>query len=127
MSELSELTGIYLYGSLRGSLPPEWGRLLYLTEIDLENNQLRGSLPPEWALLPRLNNIWLNDNRLSGAIPSAFGPWYVAASARRASHAFPNDVAYVILSGNSFTGCLPTGFDPSLRGNDFSSLNLPAC
>ncbi|KAJ3684037.1 hypothetical protein LUZ61_013201 [Rhynchospora tenuis] len=70
--ELSSLTGLvelYLNGnSLIGSVP-DFGGLLNLQIIHLENNGLTGSLPSSLGKLPKLKEVYVQNNNLSGVIP----------------------------------------------------------
>jgi hypothetical protein len=37
------------HNSLTSSLPESWGRLAFLSSLNLRNNSLNGSLPAAWA------------------------------------------------------------------------------
>jgi len=54
---------------LIGTVPPELGNLINLTELNLNDNQLTGSIPPELGNLKNLTLLNLHENQLSGSIP----------------------------------------------------------
>ncbi|KAI3769370.1 hypothetical protein L6452_00471 [Arctium lappa] len=59
--------------SLQGTLPPEFGKLRYLQNLDLTRNFLSGNIPPEWGSMEQILNISLLANRLNGSIPKEIG------------------------------------------------------
>jgi hypothetical protein len=54
---------------LRGSIPPELGRLTALVELALFDNRLEGPVPAELGGLERLQSLLLSSNRLRGDLP----------------------------------------------------------
>ena len=62
-----ELT-LWFY-DLRGTVPPELGNLIALTNLDLGYNQLRGPLPG-LSQLTSLSSLNLSHNQLSGPVPN---------------------------------------------------------
>ena len=57
--------------SLSGSIPPELGRLLNLTHLDVSGNALTGRIPAELGLLDNLQELRLSGNTLTGCVPPA--------------------------------------------------------
>ena len=55
--------------NLRGTLPPELGRLSRLRKLSLERNHLTGSIPPAFGKLTSLKILHLRGNRLTGLPP----------------------------------------------------------
>ena len=66
-------TGEWVSHGLRGSIPPELGRLSGLTALNLRANALEGPIPPELGNLAGLEELWLDGNALEGAIPPELG------------------------------------------------------
>ena len=66
-------TGEWVSHGLRGTIPPELGRLAGLTSLNLRGNALTGSIPPELGNLAGLEELWLDGNRLEGPIPPELG------------------------------------------------------
>ncbi|GAB4815773.1 hypothetical protein N2152v2_002819 [Parachlorella kessleri] len=99
---------------LTGTLDHEWAAALpvNLTQLSLANNSLRGSIPQAWQLPPSLQYLSLNGNQLTGTLPSN---WTVSPAVRS-----------IDLSGNRFSGSLPTWVMPvslqelSLAQNELS-------
>ena len=61
------------YNGLRGTIPPEIGRLTNLTFLDLGLNRLYGNLPKEIGNFPFLEVLLIDENRISGSIPKEIG------------------------------------------------------
>ncbi|KAI3905976.1 hypothetical protein MKW98_022405 [Papaver atlanticum] len=78
---------------LTGTIPPELGKLLHLTDLLLSSNQLKGSIPASFQNLHKLNQLSLNDNLLSRSIPSTIG--------------FLKNLDFLRLHNNMLTGKLP--------------------
>ena len=74
LGKLSNLVGLSLYrNELTGSIPPELGNLTALQGLGLYRNQLTGAIPPELGSLGSLRWLYLTGNRLTGAIPRELG------------------------------------------------------
>ena len=56
---------------LRGTIPPELGRLMSLQELYLYRSSLSGTIPAELAAVDELTDLLLFGNRLSGSLPEA--------------------------------------------------------
>ncbi len=78
---------------LRGTIPPELGRLANLTRLILFDNELRGEIPPALGNLANLERLYLSNNNLRGEIPVEL------ADLRQLEH--------LILWGNSLSGTVP--------------------
>lgn len=116
--ELAAIRGLrvlYLSANqMTGPIPHQIGNLRQLQQLILADNQLSGPIPQQIGSLTRLRHLRLEDAGLSGQIP-------------RSLSAIP--IEYLGLSGNAFTGCLPTGLD-SATGHDLDSAELstlPTC
>lgn len=81
---------------LEGSLPASLGDMAFLMLLNLDFNRLEGSLPPSLGKLKQLQTLNLASNRLSGNLRNLghFGVFPVLNK--------------VILSGNRFSGGIPT-------------------
>ena len=55
--------------SLNGSIPAEFGDLLWSTHLDLSGNSLTGEIPSEFSNLTNLQVLKLSGNSLTGCIP----------------------------------------------------------
>ena len=58
--------------SLNGSIPAEFGNLLWLTHLDLSGNSLTGEIPAGLRDLTRLEVLKLSGNSFAGCIPVAW-------------------------------------------------------
>ena len=88
------VTGLDLReNNLRGQIPPESGRLQYLTELNVWGNQLAGSIPPEIGQLQNLSFLQLGKNQLTGPILSELGKL--------------QNLTRLDLGGNQLTGPIP--------------------
>lgn len=56
---------------LTGTIPPEFGSFVALTNLDLSVNQLNGSIPATIGLSSKLLTLDLSDNLLTGVLTSA--------------------------------------------------------
>ncbi|KAL0418786.1 UNVERIFIED_CONTAM: hypothetical protein Sradi_1292100 [Sesamum radiatum] len=81
---------ILCHNKLTGSVPPFVSQTL--TRLDLKHNGLSGSLPP-LGLPPSLQYLSLSWNRLSGTVDRVLSRL--------------NQLNYIDLSMNQFTGCIP--------------------
>ncbi len=96
---MTALQVLYLEdNSLTGTIPVKLGNLTNLTQLVLSGNSLSGPIPTEVAEIPGLAHLMLRDMDLTGQIPRALS-----------QRTFTN----LGISGNAFTGCLPTGLDSS--------------
>ncbi|CAA0291908.1 unnamed protein product [Arabidopsis thaliana] len=92
-SSVCRVTNIQLRGfNLRGIIPPEFGNLTRLTEIDLVLNFLSGTVPTTLSQIP-LEILAVTGNRLSGPFPPQLGQITTLTD--------------VIMESNLFTGQLP--------------------
>ncbi|MFX0205849.1 MAG: leucine-rich repeat domain-containing protein [Candidatus Hodarchaeota archaeon] len=88
------VTSVFLKSNnLIGSIPPEFGNLTSLQELQLDFNQLTGSVPPELGNLLNLQYLDLHSNQLTG-IPSELGNLI--------------NLQYLDLSSNLLTGSIPS-------------------
>ena len=74
LGRLSNLTELRLYDNwLSGTIPTELGKLTNLEVLSLDINQLSGTIPTELGNLSYLEELWLGGNQLSGTIPTELG------------------------------------------------------
>ncbi len=74
LGRLSNLTELRLYDNwLSGTIPTELGKLTNLEVLSLDINQLSGTIPTELGNLSNLEELWLGGNQLSGTIPPELG------------------------------------------------------
>ncbi|CAH8255529.1 unnamed protein product [Arabidopsis lyrata] len=93
-SSVCRVTNIQLRGfNLRGIIPPEFGNLTRLTEIDLMLNFLSGTIPTTLSQIP-LEILAVTGNRLSGPFPPQLGEITTLTD--------------VVMETNLFTGQLPS-------------------
>ena len=121
-----KLTHLYLFeNELSGEIPPELGAMTALQVLYLEDNDLTGPVPEEIVNLSNLTQLVLGINQLSGALPDSIGDLANLGHLRLRDNNFTGqiprtlgalDIQYLGLSGNDFSGCLPTGLDTG--GND---------
>ncbi len=79
---------------LKGTLPPEFGNLLDIEYIKIDNNSdLVGSIPPEFGNLTKLEDAILYYNNFSGSLPTEIGNL--------------SSINQLMLDGNKLTGDLP--------------------
>ena len=70
VDEEGRVTAIYLSSNeLEGEIPPEFGGLDLLIDLELSDNYLEGEIPPELGRLISLENLNLSHNFLEGEIP----------------------------------------------------------
>ncbi len=79
--------------SLDGSIPPEIGELINLSQLYLNSNSLEGSIPSELGQLSGLAFLYLNNNFLMGNIPSELGQL--------------GNLIWLQLDNNELSGCFP--------------------
>ena len=74
LGRLDKLETLWLYGNeLSGTIPAELGDLVNLEELDLSDNTLAGPIPPELGSLAKLKHLLLQNNSLAGALPPEMG------------------------------------------------------
>ena len=74
VGRLGKLRGLWLYGNeISGTIPAELGDLSSLERLDLSDNELAGPIPPELGRVASLERLVLHSNSLEGPIPSALG------------------------------------------------------
>ena len=124
---------------INGDVPPPFGHLFSLRQLDLSNNDLVGTIPRELSYLTGLEELSLASNSLSGDIPPELGMLVgledLHLSWNRLTGEIPRGwdditgwVEWKIIAGNSFTGCIPYGmnFAPGDPG-DSKAGDLPFC
>ena len=126
LGNLKKLTHLYLFGNeLSREIPPELGQMTALQVLYPEDNELTGEVPKEIGNLSNLTQLVLADNQLSGPLPDSLGQLTNLAHLRLRDNDFTGqiprslsalNIQYLGLSGNAFTGCLPTGLETG--GND---------
>ncbi|KAL7517522.1 hypothetical protein ACHAWX_002440 [Stephanocyclus meneghinianus] len=79
---------------LKGTIPPEIGRLLYLENFTVRNNFLSGTLPPELEKLTLLTHLDIGNNLFTSTIPPELGNL--------------KELAHIDLNVNNFSGSLPS-------------------
>ena len=105
--------------NLTGSIPPELGSLLRLSNLDLSFNQLTGRMPAELGNLSDLVHLQLGYNGLTGGIPPELGSLsdlrtlWIARNELTGS--IPAELGNLLgletahLGGNELTGPIPAG------------------
>ena len=99
--------------NLRGSIPPELGRLPKLQYLYLGSNHLTGTIPSELSDLSSLESVYLDINLLTGKIPSGLGD-------------LPNLKWLGLAGGNQFVGCIPDELR-HVWTDDLEELELQFC
>lgn len=108
-----------------------------VTKIDLRSKGLNGALPAGVGSLSKLSSLRLGGNSLSGAIPSEIGGLSKLETLGLANNGLSGDVPESLgglsklkwlrlLTGNSFTGCVPRALR-DVDDGDLSSSVLPFC
>ena len=140
LGSLKKLTHLYLQDNgLTGGLPPELGSMTALRVLYPEDNDLTGEVPEEIGNLSSLTQLVLADNQFSGPLPDSLGNLsnlgHLRLRDNELSGQIPRtlsalDIEHLGLSGNSFTGCLPTGLDTGGTNDDLwrpELRALPSC
>ncbi|GKV05084.1 hypothetical protein SLEP1_g17128 [Rubroshorea leprosula] len=114
--------------NLAGILPPEFGNLTHLKEIDLTQNYLNGTIPSSFSKLP-LVILSLLGNRLSGTIPPEIGDIATLEELVLEDNQFggtlPDNLGNLsrlrrlLLTANNFTGTIPESFGKLKNLTDF--------
>nr|XP_029120093.1 probable LRR receptor-like serine/threonine-protein kinase At1g07650 isoform X4 [Elaeis guineensis] len=122
--------------NLSGVLPPEFGLLRHLQQLDLSRNVFNGSIPEQWAGM-RLQGLSLMGNRLSGPFPIVLTKittlTNLSVEGNRFTGSLPPELGRLvnmeklIVSSNEFTGVLPKALaeltnltDLRISDNNFS-------
>ncbi len=114
LGALPNLWSLYLSDNmLTGGIPAELGNLRKLRYFVLEGTSLGGEIPSQLGDLTRLEVVYLRNNGFTGAIPTKWGE-------------LSNLTHLYISSGNTFTGCIPSGLR-EVANNDLDGLGLPYC
>ena len=79
---------------ITGSIPFEFGQLIQLINLDLQNNAITGSIPSQLGKLTKLSRLLLKNNQLTGSIPSQLGKL--------------NQLNRLYLEINQLTGSIPS-------------------
>ena len=98
---------------LTEGIPAELGKLSKLRYLVIERNPLGGEIPSQLGDLTRLEVVYLRNNGLTGTIPAEWGE-------------LANLMYLYLSSGNSFTGCIPSGLR-DVADNDLEGLGLEYC
>ncbi|XP_072966545.1 probable LRR receptor-like serine/threonine-protein kinase At1g07650 [Typha angustifolia] len=123
--------------NLSGVLPPEFGVLRHLQQLDLSRNVLNGTMPNSWALMTGLQGLSLMGNRLSGPFPMALTKMITLTNLSIEGNNFHGplpphfgdlvNLEKLVLSANEFIGELPASLakltnltDLRISGNNFS-------
>ncbi|WCJ43325.1 Leucine-rich repeat transmembrane protein kinase [Euphorbia peplus] len=120
-AEFCHVTIIRLKGfNLTGEIPPEFGNLSHLIELDLTRNYLNGTIPTRLAQLPNLRILSLLGNRLNGLIPSEISNIStleeLVLNSNLLGGPLPKELGNLrnlkrlLLSANNFTGTIPNAF-----------------
>jgi Leucine-rich repeat (LRR) protein len=89
---------------LTGTIPAEIGSLVNVSILDFSNNQFTGKVPPSLQELNILQEFFIQNNELSGSLSAFLGG---ETSDLTASWL---NLLNIDLSGNKFTGTLPSNF-----------------
>ena len=126
LGNLKKLTHLYLFDNqLSGEIPPELAQMTSLQVLDPADNDLTGQVPEEIGNLSNLTQLVLAENQLSGPLPDSLGQLTNLAHLKLRDNNFTGQIPrslsalyiqYLGLSGNAFTGCLPTNLETG--GND---------
>ncbi|WCJ41409.1 Leucine-rich repeat transmembrane protein kinase [Euphorbia peplus] len=115
--------------NLSGSIPPEFGNLSHLVQLDLSRNYLSGTIPTMLAQLPNLRILILLGNRLNGSIPPQIANIstleVLILEDNLLGGPLPRNLGNlrnlqrILLSANNFTGTIPDTFGNLKKLNDF--------
>ncbi|KAG0457821.1 hypothetical protein HPP92_022978 [Vanilla planifolia] len=111
------ITRLFLKGqNISGELPAEFGKLLYLQQLDLSRNVFNGSIPATWSTM-HLLDLELMGNRLSGQFPEALTRMStlknLSIEGNRFSGPIPPEIGNLVnlerlsIESNQFSGVLP--------------------
>ncbi|WIA41421.1 hypothetical protein OEZ86_005004 [Tetradesmus obliquus] len=114
-----------------GSVPPSFGNMKHLQELNLFGNRLTGSLPPELAELNALQVLLLSYNKLDSTLPGAWAAmpkelyvdlqYNINITGTIPASFASNTGTYFNFYGTSISGCRPRG----LQGNFYTQQPLP--
>ncbi len=94
LGRLDKLEKLWLYGNeLEGTIPPELGGMESLELLDLSHNELAGPIPPELGGLVKLKDLLFHNNSLEGSLPPELGSLA--------------ELEVLTLHGNDLSGPLP--------------------
>ena len=121
LGNLVSVTHLYLFeNKLTGTIPPELGSMVNLQVLYISDNAFTGTIPTELGDLSSLTQLILGDNDLTGPIPEEIGGMaslrHFFVRDNRLTGQIPRGLSavpftHLSLSGNLFTGCLPTGME----------------
>ena len=117
---LTDMTELNLGGNqLKGTFPPELGRMFRLKSLDLHGNDLTGELPAEIGFLEGCSELILNNNKFTGKVPIDIERMYnlkkLDLDGNELSGEFPSirnlaNLETLILSNNKFEKSIPDSF-----------------
>ena len=131
---------------LSGTIPPEFGQLIYLTELRLSNNFLNGTLLDDYHVFSAIRILDLGNNReISGTIPAEIGSLTQlqrlhlhdldlsgTVPTEIATGAVADSLTRLYLRENLITGTLPSGL--GLKAGEacgctppYSKEEIPTC
>ncbi|XP_023645972.1 probable LRR receptor-like serine/threonine-protein kinase At1g53440 isoform X2 [Capsella rubella] len=128
-SSVCRVTSIVLIGlNLRGTIPPEFGNLRHLREIDLMLNFLSGTIPTTLSRIP-LEFLAVTGNRLSGPFPPSIVDITTLTELELETNLFtgplPSNLGNLrslkrlLISSNNFTGRIPESWSNLKNLSDF--------
>ncbi|EOA37487.1 hypothetical protein CARUB_v10011641mg [Capsella rubella] len=128
-SSVCRVTSIQLRGfNLRGIIPPEFGNLTRLREIDLVLNFLSGTIPKTLSRIP-LEILAVTGNRLSGPFPPSIVDITTLTQLHLETNLFTGtlpsnlgnlkSLSRLLISSNNFTGRIPESLSSLKNLTDF--------
>ncbi|KAK4740724.1 hypothetical protein SAY87_024312 [Trapa incisa] len=111
--------------NLRGYIPSELGRLVYLRRLNLHSNDLYGPIPEPLFNATSLHNLFLYNNNLSGSLPPSICnlPQLQNLDLSKNSLSGPlpdglrncKQLQRLVLAVNGFSGDIPAGVWPAME------------